>query len=607
MNKRVVSVSFAAMALLWPAAALAVPDSDVAPQPASVSETTIPPAPADAVRIDAAPVESAPVSAAPVDAAPVAAVPVDVAPVVAAPPAATESAAPTQPAPVAGAPAQSAPVAAEDTAVADKLRDLIENKLAQHVTHAKDRAGVRAFYQGRGFAPLWVGHGAALPRAKDAIAFLQGVAADGLDPADYPTPAFGSSDPQQLAADELKLTSAVLAFARHAATGRVAFTRVSGAVYFDLKFPEPSQVLGQTAASNDVRATLGAFNPQHPAYKALKTALATARQQTSAPDAMPLKPAGKHKHETRRDRTDAIIANMERWRWMPHDLGGDYVMVNIPNYTLRVAHDGKTVWTTKIVVGKVGGHATPLLTETMKYITVNPTWNVPPSIIRNEYLPALARDPNALARVGLHIGRNSDGSIRIYQPPGERNALGRIRFNFPNRFLVYQHDTPDKNLFAHDTRAYSHGCMRVQNPDEYAQVLLSIAQPEDGYTAKKIRSMYGSGERNITFKKQIPVYITYQTAFVDDAGKLETRDDLYGLDREITKLRREDRKIADVPVARNYSSGGKPVAAHLPRSRANRFAAGAAAPQPESSQSFGWNGDNGWGGSSQRYDRFRPW
>ena len=164
---------------------------------------------------------------------------------------------------------------------------------------------------------------------------------------------------------------------------------------------------------------------------------------------------------------------------MPHDLGAAYVMVNIPDYTLKVVQNGKTVWQTKIVVGKPGTHATPLLTETMKYITVNPTWNVPPSIIRNEYLPALAQDPNALSRIGLQVSHNPDGSIRIFQPPGERNALGRIRFNFPNRFLVYQHDTPDKKLFAHDARAYSHGCMRVQNPDKYAEVLLGVSQPED--------------------------------------------------------------------------------------------------------------------------------
>ena len=115
---------------------------------------------------------------------------------------------------------------------------------------------------------------------------------------------------------------------------------------------------------------------------------------------------------------------------------------------------------------------------------------------------------------------DKNGAIRIFQPPGERNALGRIRFNFPNKFLVYQHDTPDKKLFALSARAYSHGCMRVQNPDEYAEVLLGISQPEEHYTVAKIRSMYGSTERTINLKHHIPVYITYQTAFTDDAGKV---------------------------------------------------------------------------------------
>src|SRR4029078_1981600 len=120
---------------------------------------------------------------------------------------------------------------------------------------------------------------------------------------------------------------------------------------------------------------------------------------------------------------------------------------------------------------------------------------------------------NALSRVGLVVGHNSDGSIRIYQPPGARNALGRIRFNFPNRFLVYQHDTPDKNLFAKETRAFSHGCMRVQNPDEYAEVLLHVSEPEEHSTAQRVKAMYGSTEKTIKFKNPIPVYITYQTAY----------------------------------------------------------------------------------------------
>ena len=183
---------------------------------------------------------------------------------------------------------------------------------------------------------------------------------------------------------------------------------------------------------------------------------------------------------------------------------------------------GAQIWTTRVVIGKPGDHATPLLTETMKYITVNPTWNVPPSIIYNEYLPALQQDPTVLQRMGLKLERNRDGAIHISQPPGEANALGRIRFNFPNKFLVYQHDTPDKHLFAKDERAFSHGCMRVQNPDQYASTLLNIAMPNEHYTPEKIRSMYGRSEIDLKFPTPIPVHITYQTAFVDDAGKLQT-------------------------------------------------------------------------------------
>jgi L,D-transpeptidase YcbB len=238
---------------------------------------------------------------------------------------------------------------------------------------------------------------------------------------------------------------------------------------------------------------------------------------------------------------DIVRANMERWRWLPRELGakalGDaYVILNIPDYTLKLMQGDKQVWTTRVVVGKPGKHATPELTETMKFITVNPTWNVPPSIIYNEYLPALAQDPTVLDRMGLKLARAADGSIRISQPPGEANALGRIRFNFPNKFLVYQHDTPDKHLFAKEERAFSHGCMRVQNPDQYAANLLSIALPKEGYTPEKIKGMYGRSEININFPTPIPVNITYQTAFVDSAGKLEFRKDIYSRDSRVIAM-----------------------------------------------------------------------
>jgi L,D-transpeptidase YcbB len=262
---------------------------------------------------------------------------------------------------------------------------------------------------------------------------------------------------------------------------------------------------------------------------------------------------------------DTLIVNMERWRWLPRDLGapslGDaYVILNIPDYTLRVMQHGAPVWTTRVVTGKPGIHATPLLTETMKFITVNPTWNVPPSIVYNEYLPALQQDPTVLDRMGLKLERARDGSIHISQPPGAANALGRIRFNFPNKFLVYQHDTPDKYLFAKEERAYSHGCMRVQNPDQYASVLLGITLPNDHYTPEKIRSMYGTSEIDIKFPTPIPVNITYQTAFVDDAGKLQFRKDVYGRDAiMLALLKNAGGKDLENVVAHSQPSYSHPV------------------------------------------------
>ncbi|MCG6204938.1 L,D-transpeptidase family protein [Rhodopseudomonas sp. HC1] len=318
-----------------------------------------------------------------------------------------------------------------------------------------------------------------------------------------------------------------------------------------------------------LRAKLGvAHNPDSTTYDA-DVADAVRKFQRSAD----LKATGvlddrtvKAMNTPKRDRTiDTIVVNMERWRWVPRQLGAAslgnaYVILNIPDYTLKLMQNGGQVWTTRVVVGKPGKHATPLLTETMKYITVNPTWNVPPSIINNEYLPALAQDPTVLDRMGLKMSRNRDGSIHISQPPGEANALGRIRFNFPNKFLVYQHDTPDKNLFGRDERAFSHGCMRVQNPDQYAAALLNITMPEKDYTPAKIRSMYGRSEVDLKFPTAIPVNITYQTAFVDDDGKLQLRKDIYGRDAAMMALLRNDKgKNLEAVVAHAQPSYARPT------------------------------------------------
>jgi L,D-transpeptidase YcbB len=323
-----------------------------------------------------------------------------------------------------------------------------------------------------------------------------------------------------------------------------------------------------------LRAKLGITENADDTHYDAKVAEAVRKFQEGAD----LKPTGvlddrtvKAINSPKRDKQiDTVLVNMERWRWLPRQLGASnmgnaYVILNIPDYTLKVMQNGAQVWTTRVVTGKPGQHATPLLTETMKYITVNPTWNVPPSIVYGEYLPALQQDPTVLQRMGLKLERNRDGSIHISQPPGEANALGRIRFNFPNKFLVYQHDTPDKNLFAKEDRAFSHGCMRVQYPDQYAATLLGIALPEKNYTPEKIRSMYGSGEVDLKFPTPIPVNITYQTAFVDDAGKLQIRKDVYGRDATMLALLKGGRsKDLENMVAHSQPSIPRPAGSSLP-------------------------------------------
>jgi murein L,D-transpeptidase YcbB/YkuD len=315
-----------------------------------------------------------------------------------------------------------------------------------------------------------------------------------------------------------------------------------------------------------LRAKLGITEDADDTKYDAKVAAAVRKFQES----VDLKPTGvlddrtvKAINSPKRDRQiDTVLVNMERWRWLPRQLGAAslghaYVMLNIPDFTLKVMQNGAQVWTTKVVTGKPGKHATPLLTETMKFITVNPTWNVPPSIIYNEYLPALQQDPTVLDRMGMRLERRRDGTIHISQPPGEANALGRIRFNFPNKFLVYQHDTPDKHLFAKEERAFSHGCMRVQNPDQYAATLLGIVMPNERYSPERIRSMYGRSEIDLKFPTPIPVHLTYQTAFVDEAGKLQMRKDIYGRDATMIALlknsRNRDLEVMVSHAQPNYS------------------------------------------------------
>jgi L,D-transpeptidase YcbB len=562
-----------------------------------------------------APADEKPAAAAPAAAA-------DVAPAAAAPAPANA----TSPTDTASAPATPPPATVNDQ-VAGQLHELANGKF-DRILGKGERESLQAFYSGRSYAPIWITDGHVNDRAIAAIGYLAHIDADGLNPADYPVPDFKSlSDPQALAEAELKFDLSVITYARHASIGRVAWSRVDANIWYDSKAPDSAAVLAAMADSKDIAATLDGYEPHAPGYLALKAKLAEIRGGNSdgikAPipngpvvkigetdDRVPalreklgltgdgntydkeladavkafqkdhgLKPTGTLTAPTidalngprPTHVTDLILANMERWRWIPHDLGKFYVMINLPDFTASVFNDGKRIWKTKIVIGKTD-MPTPILTTQMKYITVNPTWHVPPSIINHEYLPAMAQDPTVMQRMGLVVERDGSGKvIGIYQPPGDKNAEGRLRFNFPNKFLVYQHDTPDKYMFAYARRAFSHGCMRTQDPAKYAEVLLSLVRPNDGYTEDRIKRMFGPNETNIEFPTFIPINVTYQTAFVDDEGKLEFRDDVYGRDRELLAIlhSQQEMRVADIPVQHEISAAHREIldaADHAPGS-----------------------------------------
>ena len=249
---------------------------------------------------------------------------------------------------------------------------------------------------------------------------------------------------------------------------------------------------------------------------------------------------------TPQQKIDTVMANMERWRWLPRNLSANYVMVNVPDYTLKVVRDDNVVWRTKIVAGKPQT-PTPLLTAAMDNVVVNPSWYVPQSIIQNELLPQYASDPNIFDRMGLEVKRGPDGHINVVQPPGMANALGRIKFNFPNKYQVYLHDTPERRLFAQDKRAFSHGCMRVENPTKFGEVMLAMAIPGPTPTQPQIERLVGHEEKIFKMVNRPMVHLTYQTAFVDDDGRLQIRDDIYGFDKRIhTIMTSDERRVADV-------------------------------------------------------------
>ncbi len=333
----------------------------------------------------------------------------------------------------------------------------------------------------------------------------------GLDPADY---ALEDVRAAVAARDAARIDrAATVGFARIArdlASGRVR-PPARRLAYFAAASISPDAVLAlmdRALASGDIGGTLDRLAPGHSGYRALQAALA----------AVPAEGAEKERR--------AIRASLERWRWLPRDLGQRYILVNVPEYMARLVDGGRVVSAHRVIVGK-RATPTPQFSTAVQAVVINPPWNVPQSIIA-ESVGALVRNRPATARErGYAWSIAPGGGLRVTQRPGPGNALGQIKLDMPNPHSVYMHDTPSKALFDRETRSFSHGCIRTDRPQALAAALLAGT----GWTEARIAGVTAGSETvRVPLEHPAPVHIAYFTAHADEEGRVTYADDPYGLD-----------------------------------------------------------------------------
>lgn len=459
-------------------------------------------------------------------------------------------------------------------------------------------------YGARHFAPIWLteaddGTVSFSPAAQKIVALFRDAASEGLRPDDYLTPDLDLSriagDGLAMAALETAFSRATMRYANHLHNGRIRPQSISAALDIEPKRLDEAALLLRLTSSDDPAAVLAELEPRHPEFLALKEALArfdapassrpkaigegpTLRSGNSDPRipairerlSLPalasniydgaLLTAVKAFQESQGLEVDGVIgaatiaalnggvatsradilANMERWRWMPSDLGAFNVLVNIPEFRLSIMRDGQEEYTTRVVVGTTKNQ-TPVFSDNIRHVVVNPYWNVPSSILKGEIAPAVLRNPGYTDSQNMDLLYNgtpvspwsvdwtqvstSNFPFRVRQRPGSGNALGQIKFLFPNKHDVYLHDTPSKSLFSRSYRAFSHGCIRVQNPMEFADALMAN---EPNISRSSLEAMFGPKERWVNPETRIPVHIAYFTLRVGADGEIRSFGDIYG-------------------------------------------------------------------------------
>ncbi len=353
-------------------------------------------------------------------------------------------------------------------------------------------------------------------RAADLLAFVEGIAAEGLDPADYRA---GELRAAIEAGPGMQLNQvAAEIFVMVAQDLRDGRTPVSARRAYLMEDPDrdrlPLTLLMQRAlATADVAGMLESLNPNHPDFLALRHALSEAPAEDVELRA-------------------AIRVNMDRWRWLPRDLGGQYLIVNVPEYRLRLMVNGFVVNSYRTIVGTPGRNATPQLSEMVEGVIFNPTWTVPQSIVVGEGLGnRVLNNPQWARSRGYTATRGANGYVSVVQAPGPGNALGLMKLDMPNRHAIFLHDTPSRQLFEREERALSHGCIRTENAVELALTLTAIGNAMPAQEALRVSE---SGEyTRVPLQQQVPVYIAYFTMGRDLAGNLVSFSDIYGRDAAV--------------------------------------------------------------------------
>ena len=565
-------------------------------------------------------------------------------------PAAAAPQVPPEPVPAEAAQAAPPPVVEIDPLVA-QVRQQLAIALRGNIA-AADRAGVMAFY-GERTALIWVAADGLTARARHAMAEIAKADDWGLSAKAFALPNSDSGDRSlaALAEAELKLSLAVLKYARHARGGRLEPSQVSR--NFDQKPPlrDPKLVLEALAATDTPGSYLRELHPKHPQFELLRQALLNARAGAERPadrtekivrlpDGPTLKlgtehpdvgllrrrlklsvppgaeyvydrevqqaiaefqrkngiqPTGNLTPRTRSalngaetpepafgSEQERLVVNMERWRWMPEDLGELHVWDNIPEYQTRVMKRAQVIHQAKIIVGKPETQTT-IFSANMRYVIFGPEWGVPDSIKLKEILPYLrpsyeqsffgfggtVTDTRVLEKHNLRVtfnGRPVDASqvdwtsvdirkFNFIQPAGRSNVLGAVKFRFPNKHDIYMHDTPQRELFEKTVRMFSHGCIRVHNPGRLAEILL---EEDKGWSAARVRELMAQGAEGISYEatltKQIPVHITYFTTIAGEDGQVRSFGDIYGHDRRVAAA------LAGRPLPLEPPSSSSPAA-----------------------------------------------